>query len=71
MGGETFTYKVAKADVVRIFWQGRCVLTLGGTRGRILAAQLAAAGPEEVQGVLQRATGNFKRGNERRRKRQL
>lgn len=69
MGGETFTHKVAKDDVVRIFWQGRCILTLGGTRGRALTAELAAAGHEEAQSVLQRVTG-FKRGNERR-KRQL
>lgn len=68
MGGETFTYKVAKDDVVCIFWEGRCVMTLGGARGRALTAELAA-NPEDAQRALQRVTGNFKRGNERHRKR--
>lgn len=65
MGREVFTWKVHKDGVVRIFWQGRCVMTLGGTRGRDLAAELASTSHEEAQYVLQRVTGNFKRGNER------
>lgn len=65
MGGERFRYTVHKDDVVRIFWQGRCVMTVGGSRGRALRADLEAAGDEEAQHLLQRVTGNFKRGNER------
>lgn len=66
MGRETFDYTVHKDGRVRIFWEGRCVLTLGGERGRALADDLDGAGPDEVQYLLARATGNFKRGNERR-----
>lgn len=66
VGGETFTYRVTKAGVVRVFWEDRCVLTLGGERGELLTARLKTADPETVQALLQRATGNFKRGNERR-----
>ena len=66
MGGERFSYQTTKDGVVRVFWEGRCVTTLGGGRGDALAAELAAADDEQVQALLQRATGNFKRGNERR-----
>jgi hypothetical protein len=70
MGHETFTYQSQKDGVLRIFWEGRCVMTLGGSRGQKLTDQLAAAElEEEVQALLQRATGNFKRGNERRNQR--
>lgn len=69
MGGEAFSYKITKDDTVRIFWEGRCVMTLGGQRGQLLAAELTDASHEEMQYVLQRVTGNFKRGNERRIKR--
>lgn len=66
MGGETFTYKITKDDVIRIFWESRCIMTLGGARGRGLTAELAASSdPGDVQRILQRVTGNFKRGNER------
>lgn len=66
MGKEEFRYQITKDQVVRIFWEGRCVMTLGGQRGQLLATELADAGEEEVQYALQRVTGNFKRGNERR-----
>jgi hypothetical protein len=65
MGQEAFTWKVHKDGGVRIFWQGRCIMTLGGTRGRDLAAELSIASHEQAQYMLQRVTGNFKRGNER------
>lgn len=66
MGHETFSYRIHKDGIVRIFWEGRCVLTLGGKRGRKLIDQLTAAEEEDaVQRLLQRVTGNFKRGNER------
>lgn len=67
MANETFDYQAHKNGTVRIFWEGRCVMTLGGERGEKLRAALEAAEfEEEVQSLLQRATGNFKRGNERR-----
>lgn len=69
MGKEVFRYKITKDETIRIFWEGRCVMTLGGQRERRLAAELASADQGERQAVLQRATGNFRRGNERRTKR--
>jgi hypothetical protein len=62
---ESFSYQINKQRQVRIFWQNRCVMTLGGARGEQLANALLEAGDEEVQYLLQRITGNFKRGNER------
>jgi hypothetical protein len=56
--------------LVRIFWEGRCIVTVGGERGQALAEELSGAGDEEVQYLLQRVTGNFKRGNERQKKKQ-
>lgn len=68
MGHEKFDYRVHKHGLVRIFWEGRCIMTVGGERGQTLAKELSEAGDEEVQYLLQRVTGNFKRGNERQKK---
>ena len=66
MGKEQFSYLIQKSGLVRIFWEGRCVMTLGGKRGHKLTSDVQAAKDEaRVQYLLQRGTGNFKRGNER------
>ena len=65
MGGELFSFAVTKDGIVRVFWQGRCVTTVRGRRGVELGQALGVAGEEEVQHLLRRVTGNFKRGNER------
>ena len=65
MGHENFSYKINKKNDVRIFWENRCIKTIGGKRGEELVSELADAGEEETQYILQRITGNFKRGNER------
>lgn len=65
MAHETFSYQILKNENIRIFWEGRCVMTLGGKRAEKLASELACAKEESVQALLQRVTGNFKRGNER------
>ncbi len=69
MGGERFSYQATKDGVVRVFWESRCVMALGGRRGDVLRTELAAADDEKVQAALRRVTGNFRRGNERRDKR--
>ena len=65
MGREVFSYQLTRRGEVRIFWEGSCVMTLGGERGRKLFTVLETADDEGVQRALQRVTGNFKRGNER------
>jgi hypothetical protein len=69
MGHERFTYTTHKNGLVRIVWEGRCVMEVGGKRGQKLARDLAAADDTETQRLLQRVTGNFRRGNEREGKR--
>ena len=66
MGGERFDWRVEKDGRVRIFWQGRCVVTVAGRRAERLAARLTAADDADAQELLRRATGNCRRGNERR-----
>ena len=65
MGHERFDWHATKDGAVRIFWEGRCVMTIGGARGTQLAVELEEADDAHVQYLLQRATGNFRRGNER------
>jgi len=65
MGQEVFAATFTKDGRVRIFWQGRCVMTLGGERAAALRGELEGADFEAQQYALQRVTGNFKRGNER------
>jgi hypothetical protein len=61
-----FSYTVTKDGRVRIAFRGRQVVTVAGARAGRLSAQLAHADGDETQQLLARATGNFKRGNERR-----
>ena len=65
MGNEVFSATFTKDGRVRIHWEGRCVMTLGGERAAALRVELEGASFEAQQYALQRVTGNFKRGNER------
>jgi hypothetical protein len=60
-----FGYTITKDGRVRVSWRSRVVVTVSGVKASRLAAALDAAGSEQVQQLLARATGNFKRGNER------
>ena len=62
---DVFTHRTTKDGKVLISWQGRVVTTLAGTRAEKLIAALDGADRRAVQHLLARATGNFKRGNER------
>jgi len=63
---EQFAYRLTKDGRVFVTFHGRHVVTVAGTRAGRLAAALDAADDEQVQLLLAKATGNFKRGNERR-----
>lgn len=60
-----FRYVVTKDGRVRISWRSRVVTTVAGGAASRLIASLDAADEEQAQHLLARATGNFKRGNER------
>ncbi|GAA1775826.1 hypothetical protein [Agromyces lapidis] len=63
---DPFDYRIAKDGAVIVSRGGRVVTTVGGRDAARLAASLQQAGDEQVQHLLARATGNYRRGNERR-----
>ena len=68
MGPEpgTFDHTVTKDGRIRISHEGRVVTTVAGQQASRLSERLKGASEAEAQQLLARATGNFKRGNERR-----
>ena len=69
MGKEQFSYRITKNGKVFVYWHGtpgRREIVLKGARAERLIRDLPTMSPEERQLALARATGNFKRGNERR-----
>ena len=62
----TFAWQATKDGRVRIAWGGRVVTTLAGAPAQRFLREVEAADQEGEQLVMARATGNFKRGNERR-----
>jgi hypothetical protein len=61
-----FDWQATKDGRVRITWHGRVVTTLAGAEAARFRNQAEGADEDAVQALLARATGNFKRGNERR-----
>lgn len=68
MGGEEFSYRATKDGKVFVRWHGggKREVVLKGARADKLLAELSGADRERGQLILAKATGNFKRGNERR-----
>ena len=62
---EPFSYRVSKNGKVFISWHGQQVLILAGKQADIFVAKINGLGGVEAQLVMAKATGNFKRGNER------
>jgi hypothetical protein len=60
-----FSYRATKDEKVFISWNGRTVTTLSGPKARRFLAEAERADAEGEQLLMARATGNFKRGNER------
>ncbi len=60
-----FSYRTTKDGRVLISWEGRVVTTLKGERARRFVASVGVANDDGSQLLMARATGNFKRGNER------
>jgi hypothetical protein len=60
-----FAYRIAKHGAVRISRDGRLVAVVAGDQGRRLIERLRAADPDGTQQLLARATGDYRRGNER------
>ena len=61
---EVFSCQIAK-DKVIISWQGKPVTVLKGAKSQKFISRIANADGKEAQLLMAKATGNFKRGNEK------
>jgi hypothetical protein len=66
LAADPFDWRVTKSGSVIVLRGGRQVVTVGGKAAAKLAAQLERCDDATAQQLLARATGNYKRGNERR-----
>lgn len=62
---QVFTYQENKDAKIMIFYYNKQVMIVQGEKAKKLALKLAKASLDEQQLILAKATGNFKRGNER------
>ena len=60
-----FEYRAQKGGRVVLSWYGRAVTTLAGRDAERFLARVAGLDDHEAQLLMARATGNFRRGNER------
>jgi hypothetical protein len=66
LADDPFAAQVTGSGQVRISRGGRVVVVVSGAAGAKLAARLADADEVGTQHLLARATGSYRRGNERR-----
>lgn len=66
---EPFSFQVFKDNKVQIFWHHKPVMLLKGATAMALIKKIEKAEGKEVQLILAKVTGNFKRGNEKTAKR--
>jgi len=60
-----FSYRITKDGKVFIEWRGRPAKVLKGQQAEKFISALPQMSREQEQLALAKATGNFKRGNER------
>jgi len=60
-----FSYRARKDGGVEIFHRRRPVTTLAGKLAENFVAAVEESSSDELQFLMAKATGNFKRGNER------
>ncbi len=65
LADEPFGYRQTKDGRVRVFYHGREVSILAGAPAAALLRKLENTTTAQQQLALAKATGNFKRGNER------
>lgn len=62
---EVFTYRLTKDKKVFISYEGKQVTALSGKKAEHFIAKIQNANQKEAQLIMAKATGNFKRGNEK------
>jgi hypothetical protein len=65
LADEPFDYRIFKNGNVSISWRDKEVTVLKGESARKFLARVQNADAHEAQMAMAKATGNFKRGNER------
>ena len=60
-----FDYKKTGKDKVLLYWKGKLIKTLSGMAAARFLDKMEQADPGSAQLLIAKATGNFKRGNER------
>jgi hypothetical protein len=63
--GDDFTFRATADGRVLISWRGRQVTGLAGEKAKWFLARVEGATEAKLQVLMARASGNFKRGNER------
>ncbi len=71
MNETVFTYQVTKSGKVFLFWGGKRIKILDGGTAQKFLAKVDGLDEADVQLVMAKETGNFKRGNERQGKEDL
>lgn len=67
---QPFSYSISKSQKVSIAYEGRVVTILSGKQAERFLRNVEGADAAQAQLCMARATGNFKRGNEREAKQQ-
>lgn len=62
---EPFSFHITKDKKVQVGWNGRTVMIIKDKKAKDIINKLERADSSEVQLILAKVTGNFKRGNER------
>jgi hypothetical protein len=62
---DVFSYRVTHDQRVLISWHGKLVMTLNGKNAEKFLTKIAGLDGKDAQLVMAKASGNFKRGNER------
>ena len=65
LADEPFDYQVTKDNRVLFYYHDQHVKTIAGSDARKFIAQAEGLDEPALQVLMARATGNFKRGNER------
>lgn len=66
---QPFSYKVHSDGKLFVYHEGKHVRTYPAPQASKMLKQLEKSSPEQQQLLLAKATGNFKRGNERKKSR--
>lgn len=62
---DAFSFREAKDGRVMLYWHDKHVKTLVGGEAQKFLKKIAGLAGKDAQLVMAKATGNFKRGNER------